>query len=124
MKPILLLILFQKFFRNKVQIQILMIMRITQQFQKNTNLTGQTLSSTTAEESVVQFTKDGKTIQNSNINKESGDSSNTVNSEFYGVNAAILVQGGGLTMAGGTITTNAKGANALCATNKGKVKIS
>ena len=90
----------------------------------NTDLKDKTLSSTTADQSVVYITESGKTIQNSNINKESGESSNTENSEFYGINAAILVQGGGLTMTGGTITTKAKGANALCATNKGKVTIS
>jgi hypothetical protein len=39
------------------------------------------------------------------------------------VNAAVLVQGGELTITGGTIQTSAKGANAVCATNKGTVKI-
>ena len=58
----------------------------------NTDLKDKTLSSTTADQSVVYITESGKTIQNSNINKESGESSNTENSEFYGINAAILVQ--------------------------------
>ena len=40
------------------------------------------------------------------------------------MNAAVLVQGGELTITGGTIQTSAKGANAVCATNKGTVKIS
>jgi len=91
---------------------------------KDKDLNDKTLSSTTADQSVVYITESGKTIQNSNINKESGDSSDTEKSEFFGINAAILVQGGGLAMTGGTITTKAKGANALCATNKGKVTIS
>ena len=90
----------------------------------NTDLTGETLSSTTADQSVVYITESGKTITNSNLNKDSGDSSKTENSEFFGVNAAVLVQGGGVTINGGTITTKAKGANALCATNNGKVTIS
>ena len=90
----------------------------------DTNLSTKTLSSTTADNSVVYITKAGRTITNSALNKESGDSSNTENSEFYGVNAAVLVQGGGLTMSGGTISTAATGANALVATNDGEVTIS
>ena len=91
---------------------------------KNADLSEQTLSSTTSDQSVVYITESGKTITNSNIKKESGDSSNTENSEFYGINAAVLVNGGGLTITGGTISTSAKGANALCTTNNGKVNIS
>ena len=87
-------------------------------------LSGKALSSTTADQSVVYITQSGISIINSNLNKESGDSSETENSEFYGVNAAVLVNGGGLTMTGGTVTTAAKGANAICATNGGKVTIS
>ena len=90
----------------------------------NQNLSSQTLSSKTSDQSVVYITNSGVTINNSNLNKESGDSSKTENSEFYGVNAAVLVNGGGLTMTGGTITTKAKGANAIVATNNGSVKIS
>ena len=90
----------------------------------NENLSGKTLSSTTSDQSVVYITQSGINIINSNLNKASGDSSNTENSEFYGVNAAVLVNGGGLTMTDGTITTSAKRANAICATNYGKVTIS
>ena len=89
----------------------------------NQNSDSQTLTSTNSDESVVYITSSSYTISNSNLNKESGDSSNTENSEFYGVNAAVLVQGGELAITGGTITTKAKGANALCATNNGKVTI-
>ena len=90
----------------------------------NTDLTSQTLSSSTSDQSVVYITESGKKITDSNLNKESGESSNIENSEFYGVNAAVLVQGGDLTISGGTITTKTKGANALCVTNNGKVTIS
>jgi len=89
----------------------------------NENLSGKTLSSKTSDQSVVYITQSGISISDSNLNKESGDSSKTEDSEFYGVNAAILVNGGGLTMTGGTITTAAKGANAIVATNNGNVKI-
>ena len=90
----------------------------------NTNLSGQTLASTTSDQSVVYITSSGITISDSTIQKTSGDSSDTENSEFYGVNSAVLVQGGGVTITGGTITTAAKGANAVCATNSGTVTIS
>lgn len=89
---------------------------------KNTDLSEETITSTTADQSAVYIT-DTITISNSNINKESGDSSKREDSEFYGVNAALLVQGGTLTMNEGTITTKAKGANALVATNEGVVSI-
>ena len=89
----------------------------------NENLSGKTLSSKASDQSVVYITQSGISISNSNLNKESGDSSKTENSEFYGVNAAVLVNGGGLTLTGGTITTAAKGANAIVATNNGNVKI-
>ena len=90
----------------------------------NSDLSGATLTSTTSDQSVVYITTSGITIDSSTIQKTSGDSSNTENSEFYGVNAAILVQGGGVTITDGTITTAAKGANAVCATNSGTVTIS
>ena len=91
---------------------------------KDTSLSEQTIASSTADQSAVYITSSGITIQDSNIQKTSGDSSNTENSEFYGVNAAILVQGGGVTITNGTVTTAARGANAICATNSGKVTIS
>ena len=90
----------------------------------NENLSGKTLSSTTSDQSVVYITQSGISISDSTLNKQSGDSSKTENSEFYGVNAAVLVNGGSLTMTEGAITTAAKGANAVVATNNGNVKIS
>ena len=90
----------------------------------NENLSSKTLESTSKDQSVIYITKSGISIKNSILKKTSGDSSNTENSEFYGVNAAVLVQGGEATITGGSINTSAKGANALCATNKGKVTIS
>ena len=90
----------------------------------NENLSSKTLEATSQDQSVVYITKTGISITNSNLKKSSGDSSKTENSEFYGVNAAVLVQGGETTITGGTISTSAKGANAIVATNKGKVTIS
>ena len=82
------------------------------------------LTATESDQSVVYVTKSNITFKDPNLIKVSGESSNIENSEFYGVNAAVLVQGGEATITGGTITTKAKGGNALCVTNKGKVKIS
>ena len=89
----------------------------------DSSLSGAELTSTTADHSVVYITKSDISISNSILTKESGDSSNTENSEFYGVNAAVLVNGGELEMTGGSIITKPKGANALCATNGGIVTI-
>ena len=90
----------------------------------NTNLNGQTLTSSTSDQSVVYITQSGITITSSTLQKTGGDSSEIENSEFYGVNAAVLVNGGGVTITDGEITTAAKGANAVCATNNGVVTIS
>ena len=83
----------------------------------NTNLSGQTISSTTSGESAVYITNSGITISDSTIQK-SGDISDSQkeDSEFYGINAAVLVQGGGVTIKDGSITTSATGGNAVCAT--------
>ena len=91
----------------------------------NTNLSGATISNSNSGESAVYITSSGITIASTSITKTGAiSSSNTEDSEFYGVNAAVLVNGGGLTMTGGTITTDAKGANAVVATNSGSVTIS
>ena len=89
----------------------------------NTNLTNETLSSITSGQSAVYITSTGITIEDSTITKSGDFSGDTGDSEFYGLNAAILVQGGGLTMTGGSITTNAKVSNSLVATNGGTVTI-
>ena len=90
----------------------------------NTNLFEQNLISTTSDQSVVYITSSGIKIENSTILKSSGDSSNIENSKLYGVNAAVLVQGGEVSITEGEIETAAKGANAICSTNNGKVTIS
>ena len=60
----------------------------------NTDLNMKILSSKNIDESVVYINDTGIKIDKSELKKESGDSSNIENSEFYGVNAAVLVQGG------------------------------
>ena len=61
---------------------------------KDANLENQQLTNSNQDESVVYITTSDITISGSTLTKESGDSSNIENSEFYGVNAAVLVQGG------------------------------
>ena len=90
----------------------------------NTNLSDTTISCTIANQSAVYINQSGITITNSNITKSGNYSGKTDNSEFYGVNAAILVQGGGLTITGGSVTDIAKVSNAIVATNGGTITIS
>ena len=76
-------------------------------------------SSNSSDESAILVKNSGNlTITNSKISK-SGDSSNTENSEFYGVNSGILSQKNStLTISNSSITTNAKGANAVFSTGE------
>ena len=90
--------------------------------------TGQTISSdltaSAADTSVVYVSSSGSVTIGSNTMSKTGDASiNTENSEFYGVNAAILVNGGSATLTGTTVTTAATGANAVFATNSGTITI-
>ena len=84
----------------------------------------QTLSGTyetsTADESVIKVSDGGNlTLENATINKTGGDSTNTENSEFYGVNSGILTtKGSKATIKNSTVTTNAKGSNAIFATGE------
>ena len=56
------------------------------------------------------------------IISKSGDSSNNENSEFYGLNAAVLVQKGSeATIKDTTIKPNARGANAVFATRENAI---
>ena len=89
---------------------------------KNKDLTNDSITSSNSDESAVYITET-ISITNSQITKESGKASKREDSEFYGVNAAILVQGGKLTMTGGNIITKSEMANALVATNNGEVTI-
>jgi len=76
----------------------------------NQNLLNQQITSSNADESAVYIDGSDKiTVTDSTITKESGDSSNIENSEFYGVNAAVLVQGGNLEITRGEIITKAQG---------------
>ena len=85
--------------------------------------TEQTLDGTyttqTADESAIKVSDGGNaTLDGVTVNK-TGDSTNTENSEFYGVNAGVLTTSNGTTtIKNSKITTNAKGANAVFATGE------
>ena len=72
------------------------------------------------DESVILVENGGNlTLSDATVNKASGDSSNTENSEFYGINAGILVtKESTATIKNATITTSAKGSNAVFATGE------
>lgn len=88
-------------------------------------LTG-SFETTTSDESAILVSDGGNlTLENATINK-TGDSSNTENSEFYGINAGILTtKNSTSTIKNSNINTNAKGANAVFSTGENsKVYIS
>ena len=68
-----------------------------------------------ADESAILVENGGNaTIDGATVTKSGGDSSNTENSEFYGVNSGILVtKSSTATIKNATISTNAKGSNAV-----------
>lgn len=70
------------------------------------------------DESVILVKNGGNLIlTNATISKTGGDSTNTENSEFYGINAGILVtENSTATISGANITTNARGSNAVFST--------
>ena len=74
-------------------------------------------SSENSDESAILVQNGGSAeITDAKITK-SGDGTNTENSDFYGVNAAVLVkEGSTATISGATITTDAKGGNAVFST--------
>ncbi len=82
----------------------------------------ESFSTTTSDESAIMVSDGGNyTVTDATINK-TGDSSNTENSEFYGVNAAVLVKTGStLSIKGSNITTNSLGSNAVFATGENAV---
>ena len=75
-------------------------------------------STSESDESVILVENSGNlTIDGATVSKTGGDSSNTENSEFYGVNAGILVtENSTATIKNANISTNAKGSNAVFST--------
>ena len=86
----------------------------TEEITSSTTQTGQTYSSTTADVSSLMISTSGAvSISNPTVTK-SGDSNGGDNCNFYGQNAAVLVKGGSTaTITGGTISSDATGANGV-----------
>lgn len=82
-------------------------------------LSNKTLSATSSDESAI-VVNDGGSLNATGLTiSKSGDSSNTENSEFYGLNAAVLVQKGSeATIKDTTIKTSTTGANAIFSTGE------
>lgn len=90
-------------------------------------VTGQTYTSSSADENIVQVTGGTLTMTDCTVTKSGGDTeSDGDNSSFYGVNSALYSGGSGavLNVSGGTITTAAKGCNSIFATNSGTINAS
>ena len=84
----------------------------------------ETLLSEDQDKSAILVTKGASLkAKGTSVEKKSGNSSNEAQSNFYGLNAAIVVKkASSLVLEGVTISSNAEGANALFATGKSSVK--
>ncbi|MBQ7444077.1 MAG: hypothetical protein IJS59_09500 [Bacteroidaceae bacterium] len=86
------------------------------------------LATSTSDYNVVQVTKGALTMVGCTITK-TGDYSSSYSGDdtsFYGTNSAVYASGSGATinMTGGSVTTDAKGANAVFATNGATINAS
>ena len=73
----------------------------------------ETYVSDTSDENALLITRAGVTLDNPSVSK-TGDSDGGDSCNFYGLNAAVLVMGGSTTtITGGTITSDASGANGV-----------
>lgn len=79
------------------------------------NVEGQSYTSTQTDENAVKVSGGTLTLTNCTIDKPGADSNNEDGTSFYGTNAAVLSTAGTVKLLGGTITTNARGANAIVA---------
>ncbi len=79
-----------------------------------TSTEDQTYSSTSADENALLVnTGDAVSIANPTVTKSGGTSASD-NYSFYGINSAVMCKGGGTTtITGGSVTTNAAGANGV-----------
>lgn len=87
----------------------------------------ETLTTSTSDYNVVQVTKGTRTMTNCTVTKTGDYSSNYSGDDtsFYGTNSAVYASGSGATinMTGGMVTTDAKGANAVFATNGATINV-
>ena len=89
---------------------------------------GEALTTSSSDYNVVQVTNGTLTMTDCTVTK-TGDYSSSYSGDdtsFYGTNSAVYASGSGATvnMTGGTVTTDAKGANAVFATNGATINVS
>lgn len=77
--------------------------------------TNTTFISSSSDDNALDVSGGTVTLTDCTVEKTGGDTSDSDGSSFYGKNAAIRSTGGTVTMTGGTITTNAVGANGVVA---------
>jgi len=88
---------------------------------------GETLATETSDYNVVQVTKGTLNLTNCTVTK-TGDYSSSYSGDdtsFYGTNSAVYASGTGaeINMEGGSVSTNAKGANAVFATDGATINV-
>ncbi len=93
-----------------------------------TTKTSETLSTSTSDYNVVQVTNGTCNLVSCTITKE-GDYSSSYSGDdtsFYGTNSAVYASGSSafINLSGGSVTTNAKGANAVFATDGATITVS
>ena len=91
--------------------------------EKNQTLKGETLSASAADTSVL-LVQDGAsaTATKTTFAKNGGNTSDDGQSNFYGLNGAVVAQGGSsLSLQGVTVASDADGANAVVSTGNGTV---
>jgi len=89
---------------------------------------GEALTTSSSDYNVVQVTNGTLTMTDCTVTK-TGDYSSSYSGDdtsFYGTNSAVYASGSGATinMTGGSVTTEAKGANAVFATNGATINVS
>jgi hypothetical protein len=81
---------------------------------------GQIFTASNTDENSVKITDSGSFILSDSIMTKTGDTSSNENSDFYGLNAAVLAESGGIIELNNcTVSTNANGANGVFATGSG-----
>ena len=82
--------------------------------------TGETLSASESDQSAVLVDNGGALTLADMTLRKSGDTSSEEDSNFSGLNAALLVRNGGsLSLSGGSIATSSSGSNAIVVTGSG-----
>ena len=88
----------------------------------DTSNNGENYSSTEGSQNALLVTGGTSTLTNPTITKSGASDGD--NSDFYGINAAVLVKTGTLNINGGTVTTNGSHANGVFAYSNGTINIS